>query len=120
MSARWAKKRRLRSNAKVDAYAGQGLRVLGVARRRLGKVSAPALREEAECDLTFLGLVAMVDPPRAEVADAVERCHAAGIRVIVVTGDHAMTAMAIARQIGIGHGEEPPVIGGEELDRHER
>jgi calcium-translocating P-type ATPase len=102
---------------RVDAYASRGLRVLGVARRRLGKVAAPELREEAERGLTFLGLAAMVDPPRAEVADAVGRCHAAGIRVIVVTGDHAMTAVAVARQIGIGRGEEPPVIGGEELDR---
>ena len=101
----------------ADSYASQGLRVLGVARRRLGDNEAPELREEAERGLTFLGLVAMVDPARPEVADAVERCHSAGIRVIVVTGDHAMTAAAIARQIGIGRGEEPPVITGEELDQ---
>ncbi|HXV04967.1 MAG TPA: cation-transporting P-type ATPase, partial [Solirubrobacterales bacterium] len=101
----------------VDSYARRGLRVLAVARRRLGDAPAPELREEAELGLTLLGLVAMLDPPRAEAAKAIERCHAAGIRVIVVTGDHGMTAAAIARQIGIGRGEEPPVIGGEELDR---
>ena len=100
----------------VEEYAGRGLRVLAVAHRQLGRV-APELREEAERELTFLGLVAMVDPPRAEVADAVERCHAAGIRVIVVTGDHPLTASTVAREVGIGRGGELPVIGGEELDR---
>ncbi len=102
----------------VDAYAGEGLRVLAVAQRRLGPGSPPPeLREQAERGLALLGLVAMVDPPRAEVGEAVARCHAAGIRVIVVTGDHAMTATAVARQVGIGGGEEPATIGGEELER---
>ena len=58
----------------------------------------PQRREDAERDLVLLGLVAMLDPPRPEVADAVARCHRAGIRIIVVTGDHALTAAAIARQ----------------------
>jgi calcium-translocating P-type ATPase len=102
----------------VDAYAGEGLRVLAVAQRRLGPgAPPPELREQAERGLTLLGLVAMVDPPRPEVGEAVARCHAAGIRVIVVTGDHAMTATAVARQVGIGGGEEPATIGGEELER---
>ncbi|HEY7255737.1 MAG TPA: cation-transporting P-type ATPase [Solirubrobacterales bacterium] len=86
--------------AKVDAYAGDGLRVLAVAGRSLDEL--PSSREEAEADLTFLGLVAMIDPPRPEVAEAVARCHQAGIRIIVVTGDHPRTAVAIARRIGIG------------------
>ena len=58
-------------------------------------------------DLCLLGLVAMFDPPRAEVADAVARCHEAGIRIIVVTGDHGLTAAAIARRVGIAR-EGPP------------
>jgi magnesium-transporting ATPase (P-type) len=100
----------------VDGYAGDGLRVLAVARRELGDAPAPELREQAERGLVFLGLVAMLDPPRQEVAAAVERCHAAGIRVLVVTGDHGRTAAAIASQVGIGGGEAPPVIAGDELD----
>jgi calcium-translocating P-type ATPase len=108
---------RLAIEHQVDSYARRGLRVLGVARRRLGDAPAPELREEAERGLTFLGLVAMLDPPRQEVAEAVRRCHEAGIRVIVVTGDHGMTAAAIARQIGIGGGEEPAVIAGDELEQ---
>jgi calcium-translocating P-type ATPase len=85
--------------AAVGSYADRGLRVLAVARRETD--GTPSTREEAERDLTLLGLVAMIDPPRPEVADAVARCHQAGIRIIVVTGDHPRTAMAIARRIGI-------------------
>ena len=64
-------------------------------------------------DLTFLGLVAMLDPPRPEVAAAVESCHQAGLRVIVVTGDHGLTAAAIAKRVGIGTGDSKVVIGSE-------
>jgi calcium-translocating P-type ATPase len=90
-------------HAATDRFADEGLRVLAVARRRLeGEV--PAHREEAERDLTLLGLVAMIDPPRPEVREAVARCHRAGIRIIVITGDHPRTAVAIANQIGIAGG----------------
>ena len=61
----------------------------------------PENRDDVERDLLFLGLVAMLDPPRPEVADAVARCHSAGIRILVVTGDHPLTAVAIARRVGI-------------------
>ncbi len=104
-----------RLEALVDGYANQGLRVLAVAERPLGE-GAPERREEAERDLVLLGLVAMIDPPRAEVPAAVARCHEAGIRIIVVTGDHGLTAAAIARRIGIARGE-PTVVTEEELDR---
>ncbi|MGI5271155.1 cation-translocating P-type ATPase [Nonomuraea sp. CA-218870] len=101
----------------VDDHARQGLRVLALAVRRLDPGQpVPRRREDAERDLTLLGLVAMQDPPRPEVAEAVAHCHAAGIRIIVVTGDHALTAAAVARQVGIV-GERPAVVTGEQLDR---
>jgi calcium-translocating P-type ATPase len=106
----------------VDAYAQHGLRVLALARRDVGELPAgapPPAREQAERDLCFLGLVTMFDPPRPEAADAIARCHAAGIRVIVITGDHPLTGAAIARQIGIGAGD-PLVVTAEHFDhRHE-
>ena len=102
---------------RVDALAGEGLRVLAAARRRLPDgAEVPERREDAERDLCLVGLVGMLDPPRAEVPDAVARCRAAGIRIIVVTGDHGLTAAAVARQVGIV-GEHPTVVTGEELDR---
>jgi calcium-translocating P-type ATPase len=101
----------------VDGYARSGLRVLAFAARQLHPgVPPPGRREDAERDLCFLGLAAMADPPRPEVADAVARCHTAGIRIIVVTGDHPLTAAAISRQLGIGT-EHSPVITGSELDQ---
>jgi calcium-translocating P-type ATPase len=101
----------------VNAYAAEGLRVLAVAQRQLGPdATVPERREDAEQQLCFLGLVAMLDPPRPEVAEAVARCHEAGIRIIVVTGDHPVTATVIARQVGIVT-EQPTVVTGEELDR---
>jgi calcium-translocating P-type ATPase len=101
----------------VEEYAGQGLRVLGVAQRTLsGPAPSESARDEVERDLCFVGLVAMFDPPRREVAGAVRRCQEAGIRIIVVTGDHRLTATAIARQLGIVH-DNPTVVTGAELDR---
>jgi calcium-translocating P-type ATPase len=98
----------------VDAYAGEGLRVLAVARK--GVADVPDRRDQAESDLCLLGLVAMIDPPRPEVAEAVADCHAAGIRVIVVTGDHGLTAAAIAARVGIAAGPNPKIVSGPELD----
>ncbi|MGN6254897.1 MAG: cation-translocating P-type ATPase, partial [Solirubrobacterales bacterium] len=102
-----------RVQAAVGAFADQGLRVLAVARRATEET--PGSREDAERGLTLLGLVAMYDPPRAEVAEAVARCQEAGIRIIVVTGDHPRTAVAIARRIGIARGR-PRVIVETELE----
>ncbi|MGH3391973.1 MAG: cation-translocating P-type ATPase [Actinomadura sp.] len=108
--------RRRSIEERVDAYARKGLRVLAVAERRLDPGRPlPTRREQAERDLTLLGLVAMADPPRPEVAGAVAHCHAAGIRIVVVTGDHGLTAAAIARQVGIA-GDHPTVINGADLD----
>ncbi|WP_063710870.1 cation-translocating P-type ATPase [Actinokineospora enzanensis] len=84
-------------------YARRGLRTLAVAYRELDPgAPTPTARADAERDLVLLGLVALVDPPRPEVAAAVDRCHRAGIRLIVVTGDNGLTAAEIARQVGIG------------------
>jgi calcium-translocating P-type ATPase len=97
-----------------EGYASRGLRVLGFAERKV-EDGRPEERERAESGLTFLGLAALEDPPRPDVADAVERCGKAGIRIIVVTGDHGLTATAVARQVGIARGE-PRVVTGPEID----
>jgi calcium-translocating P-type ATPase len=101
----------------LERYAADGLRVLAVARRRLPDGQPPPeRREDAERDLVLLGLVGLFDAPRAEVADAVEQCHAAGIRVIVVTGDHGLTAAQIARRVGIAR-DDAVVITGDEIEQ---
>jgi calcium-translocating P-type ATPase len=100
----------------LERYAEQGLRVLAVARRRLPAGAVPPeRREDAEEDLCLLGLVALFDPPRPEVAEAVRLCHAAGIRVVVVTGDYGPTAAEIARRVGIAT-DGAKVITGEDLE----
>ncbi len=99
-----------------DDLARAGLRVLAVARRRL---PAPLEKGEAaivERDLTFLGLMAMMDPPRPEVADAVAKCHRAGIRIVMITGDYGLTAESIARRIGILRTPDTRLLNGAELD----
>jgi calcium-translocating P-type ATPase len=87
-------------SAAVDDLAGRGLRVLALASRPVDAV--PVHADAAEAGLCLLGLIALLDPPRPEVADAVAACHTAGIRVHVVTGDNGRTASEIARQVGIG------------------
>jgi calcium-translocating P-type ATPase len=93
--------------ALLGALAADGLRVLAVADRELAgpPATGPDHREwraDVETGLRLLGVVALADPPRAGVADAVAACHQAGIRINVVTGDHGLTAAAVARQVGIG------------------
>jgi calcium-translocating P-type ATPase len=101
--------------AVVRAWAAQGLRVLALADRSLPDSARDGLREELERDLTLLGVVGLVDPPRPEVPDAVARCHTAGIRLLVVTGDHELTARHVAEQVGIGKAGLR-VVGGLELN----
>ncbi len=72
--------------------------------------------ERVEQDLTFLGLAAMMDPPRPEVAEAVAKCHTAGIRIIMITGDYGLTAESIARRIGIVRTPRPHIVTGVDLD----
>ena len=97
--------------------AGQALRVLGLAYRPLMTVPEPA-PEKVELDLIWVGLVGLMDPPRPEAREAVSHCYQAGIRVIMVTGDHPDTASAIAREVGlISAGGGHQVVSGVELDR---
>ncbi len=105
-----------------DAYAREGLRVLAVAYRPLRKdddTLPESIREynidNVERDLTFIGLVAMQDPPRSEVKEAVKLCRSAGIKIIMITGDYGLTAESIARKIGIIESEDARVISGSEL-----
>jgi Ca2+-transporting ATPase len=100
-----------------DRHAAGGMRVLAVAYRTLphdaGELRGPT--DAIEHDLVLLGLVGMIDPPRPEVAAAVQRCAAAGIRPVMITGDHPLTAQAIGAQLGIGDGAL--AMTGAELDQ---
>ncbi|MFF8513480.1 cation-translocating P-type ATPase [Streptomyces sp. NPDC015492] len=101
----------------AQELAGRGMRVLAVAVRDLPPgAEPPPHRQDAESGLTLLGLVALYDPPRPEVAAAVRRCHEAGVRVHVVTGDNGATAAAVAREVGIGAPELKVVAASESLD----
>lgn len=98
-----------------NELAGQAMRVLGAAYRVLPPGRQQADREQAERDLVFLGLWGMIDPPRPEAIRAIADAQGAGIRTIMITGDNAITAAAIAYQTGIAaHGEE--TISGPELE----
>jgi Ca2+-transporting ATPase len=101
----------------ITMMAKQALRVLGSAYRDLDNASPANLTAEAvEQNLVFVGLTGMYDPPRQEAKEAVAKCRAAGIRVVMITGDHPDTATAIAREIGIASSEEVAVAG-VELDK---
>lgn len=102
--------------AATDRYARGALRVLAVASRELPPGFSDFTPEGVEGDLTFLGLMAMMDPPRPEVADAVEKCRRAGIRIVMVTGDYGLTAESVARRIGCISGGPPRIVTGAELE----
>jgi Ca2+-transporting ATPase len=102
-----------------EALAGSGMRVLGVAFRPvdLGKDGTAAIgnEEDIERDLIFVGMLGMIDPPRPEVANAVSRCRSAGIRPVMITGDHPLTAQHIARQLHIA--SDGKALTGQDLDQ---
>ena len=104
--------RRGRINAEIEAMAGEALRLLGLAYRRLPEGDVAS--EAAEQGLVWLGVVGMIDPPRSEAAASVRSAQRAGIRVLMITGDHPAAAAAIAAELGIvAHGA--PVLTGSEL-----
>ncbi len=98
--------------AQVHEMAGRGLRVLGVAMGRWDGSDWP--RSQHDFEFRFLGLVGLLDPPRPQAAAAVAACGRAGIRVLMMTGDHPATAQAIARQVGLPHTGQ--VLTGPEID----
>lgn len=98
-----------------QSLAGDGQRVLGVAFRPLEKLPEKADEENMERDLIFIGLIGMIDPPRPEVKTSVQTCRTAGIRPVMITGDHPLTAQYIARELGID--TDGKVITGQELNR---
>ena len=103
----------------AESLAAQGLRMLAFALRRLpqGPVSCqPADADALECELCFVGLAGLIDPPRPEAADAVAACRSAGIRPVMITGDHPATALAIARRLAIT-GADARALTGAELAR---
>ncbi|UER53292.1 cation-transporting P-type ATPase [Kineosporiaceae bacterium SCSIO 59966] len=97
----------------LTALTDKGLRVLAVAGKATAG-SAPSSAEDAEAGLSLMGLVAMEDPPRPDVAEAIETCRRARIKVAMITGDHPATAAAIATQVGLRRPDDP-VLSGDEL-----
>ncbi len=107
------KARLLRS---AEEMAARGLRVLAFARREMPSAHSGLEHTHVASGLTFLGLQRKLDPPRPEVIEAVAKCRAAGIEVKMITGDHVLTAKAIAAQIGLGSGADTVALTGSELE----
>ncbi len=102
--------------AQNDEFARNGLRVLAMAYRPIAKEETEFSPDKTERDLIFVGLMAMMDPPRDEVAVAVQECATAGIEVIMITGDYGLTAESIARRIGIIRGDQARIVTGNDLN----
>jgi Ca2+-transporting ATPase len=110
----------------VEAMAARGLRVLGVARGtwQAPTEGAPWPASQHDFDFVFLGLIGLIDPPRPEVPAAIAECRAAGVRIVMMTGDHPATARAIAAQVGLSERAEvvtgPEIVGMDEATLRER
>jgi magnesium-transporting ATPase (P-type) len=102
--------------ADVGRLSAEAFRTLAVAYRALQVTVPPDIDEGLEEDLVFVGMVGIIDPPRQEAADAIAEAHRAGVRVMMITGDHPLTAGRIARDLGIVD-REPVAVSGLELDR---
>lgn len=101
----------------AQSFAAEGMRVIAFCRRDGSHVSGDFEHHHVSEGLTFLGMQGMIDPPREEAIAAVAKCQQAGIRVKMITGDHAVTAQAIAKQIGITGADTVPAISGRELSQ---
>lgn len=101
--------------SKVEEMAGDALRLLGIAYKHVDK-GKTSLTEEDMKGMVFLGVEGMIDPPREEAIEAIKKCKTAGIRSVMITGDHVLTAKAVAQQLGIGVDGDKALIG-EELSR---
>lgn len=100
--------------ARIAEAAAQGERVLGLATKRVSSGTHKLTFADLDDELIFVGLIGFIDPPREEAMAAIKECHSAGIMVKMITGDHAATAAAIARQLGLD--DDPHVLTGRELD----
>jgi Ca2+-transporting ATPase len=109
--------RRKMLEEQIEAFASRGFRVLAMASHVLPENTKEFTSDEVEKDLTFLGLAALFDPPRPLIEKAVSEARSAGIQVVMVTGDHELTAEAIAKRVGIVTSQNPMVISGYELSR---
>ncbi|MEM3580493.1 MAG: HAD-IC family P-type ATPase [Candidatus Bathyarchaeia archaeon] len=101
---------------KNEEMASQALRVLGLAYKVLPSLDNEYDEESIEHDMVFVGLVGMIDPPREEAKEAVKLCQKAGIKAVMITGDHKLTAIAVAKEVGI-YNEGDLVLTGAELDQ---
>ncbi len=99
-----------------DEYARGALRVLALAKRELPPRAGSYITENVECDLVFLGLMAMMDPPRPQVEEAIQICRQANIRIVMITGDYGLTAESLARRVGMLTTKNPTILTGAELD----
>ena len=97
----------------VEAMSSDALRVLAIAYKEIDTLPQEPSTENLECGLTLMGLVGMIDPPRPEVKDAVAVCRKAGIKPVMITGDHVVTAAAIARELGILQPGDKAITGAE-------
>ncbi len=100
---------------KAEHFAGDGLRVLAMAYKEVSEDITELTHEQVERDLVLAGMQGMIDPPRPEAIDAIKGCHEAGIRVAMITGDHAVTAKAIGKMMGITR-TDSAVLTGKELE----
>ena len=105
---------RAERQAAHDAFAHDALRVIALGSRVVDEFPADGDLEALECDLTFEGIVGLIDPPRPEAEEAIALARRAGVRTVMITGDHAATAGAIAQQLGLV-GEGATVITGRQL-----